>query len=83
LTTITAAMNTAAPTTGRPFFKYGRICQPSTRATSLMIHVERLGPRRVYRHEWTGRYFCKADGRRRYLDDAEVLRLSRREITNE
>jgi len=75
-----AAMKTRPPKAPRPFFAYGRWQETTIkRPTSLMVHIEGHGPRRVYRSDNTGRYYYMLDNRRVPADIDEILRLARKE----
>lgn len=76
-----AAMQTAMPQAPRPYFYAGqwrgRDDKFPKRPTSLMIHIEGHGPRRVYRGDHTNRYFYLLKSRRVEVNIHAVLQLLR------
>lgn len=73
-----AAMETTAPVGPTPFFYMGHVrTRFAKRPTSLMVHIAGYGPRRVYRSDWTGRYFYILGTRKVQANVEEVLRLAR------
>lgn len=74
---ISGAMETARPGNDR-FWAFGQWRERATLSTSLMVHIEGKGPRRVYISRRTGQSFIVMKRRRRYLSEAELSEASRR-----
>jgi len=71
-----AAMNTAAPVAPRPYWYMGEMrTQTGRRPTSLMVHLEGHGPRRIYRSDFNGRYFYILKRRRVFVELANIFDL--------
>ncbi len=73
-----AAMETCAPVAPSPYWYAGKVHkQFSRRATSLMVHIQGHGPRRIYRSDFTRRYFYILKSRRIAADVPAILQLAR------
>lgn len=70
-----AAMETKAPKAPRPFFYAGAFRNPTVHPTSIMVHIEGHGPRRIY--SGPRGFFYWLNRRRVRIDINEALRLVR------
>lgn len=74
-----AAMETTPPKAPHPFYAHGRWYghdnKYANRPTSLMVHIEGHGPRRIYRSDYTSRYYYILKRRKIVIDVQAILRL--------
>lgn len=68
---ISAAMQTSLKVR-EGFYRYGKFTIARIVASSLMVHVEGHGPRRVYVNRHTGKSFIMIRGKRKTLSDSEL-----------
>ena len=73
-----AAMHTVPPKAPQPYFYAGeRRTQFANRPTSLMVHIQGHGPRRIYRGDFNNRYFYILGSRRIFVNVETILELAR------